>query len=1029
MSSSNSKSSIGTKLTLAVIAILLVGVVTATAVVGVAAVDSIGDSEPAGNASASTATANPAWIESSSDGNYTVTKLYDSDGDLIWSERTVQSGVSDNSGNYAYSTADSEYVYTVTDYYDNGVLEETVLYTYDRSTGELVSSNESVPGDVEGIRIDSSGNISYESSEEYSLTGQTRYTLNENASISVYDTSTGNVIKTISASSYESESASIVQSGGTTHQVLASTDDYTVVSVAVGDTSTRDLHIVSRSSGDSVYEIEDVDDPISNDAHERVVAASDGEIKIYARNYDGSEYRDFYTRFNYTGGYIVEERQGIVNASNPNPITVDFFRNEFAEDVTFTPVGELNLSAVNASDGNALSSNATVKIYNDTGQLIWVRNNVSSSEIYSNYAIDTYGGNYTVRVEAQGYEAAVQDATVTHNETTSLSYSLATTTTDSTAAGTLAIDSVTNDSGTAVSNWSAEIYDSNDSLVLTESNLSAPYSTNLTGNQTYTVQILADGYNTTNKSVTITENQTASTSFTLASSSTSDGDDSTDNTTTDDGDSTDNTTTTDDSDDGGFVGGGGSGSPVDAYAIIFGIGGIGFLLFLLVALFAFRELRKQSFALILVMMVLTTTVGPMLFIDPVSAQTDSAEYETADLLVFTASENKSQVAQETQDKVVALDPNTSEVAWETRLNNSTNGNIVYSVAWDESQNRIYATSMEEDGSIQLYELQDATGDVEDVHKLNLTPELIGKDTTARNGVLYFTTDGNSYRYDFENESLTATNSYTPSAQTYGIGFTDGQAAISTYGSEFITTYLGETEQYQTYTSGNITSIQHTEIGFLYQDNSNISLRNTSTGSVIWSSSTSQSTILYGATSEGQDTIYARVGDDLYSYERDSGNQSVLYDGSIPANTTAGFAQVDFKNGRIHTYQTVGGYDLANDTPTHLYHIHDSETGELLYSEEIAYDSNKHQSVAIVYEEADTVEVIVGGGGSDYSPEDVFGEIVGEQLMLTIGVLGGILFGLIFIVLVLKFVWSTVTAPFRILLFPFKIIWKAMKMVF
>jgi len=1019
MSSSQSNSSIGTKLTVAVIAVLLVGVVTATAIVGAAATGVIGDTEPAGNASASTATANPAWIESNSDGNYTVTKLYDSDGNLIWEERTVQSGVSDTSGNFAYSTADDQYVYTVTDYYDNGVLEETVLYTYDRSTGELVSANESVPGDVEGIRIDSSGNISYGSSEEYSLTGQTRYTLDENASISVYDTSTGNVTKTISASSYESESASIVQSGGTTHQVLASTDDYTVVSVAVGDTSSRDLHIVDRSSGSSVYEIEDVDDPISNDAHERVVAASDGEIKIYARNYDGSEYRDYFTRFNYTGGYIVEERQGIVNSSNPSPITVDFFRTEFAEDVTFTPVGELNLSATNASDGNALDSNGTVRIYNDDGHLIWERNNISSYEIYSNYAINTYGGNYTVRVEAQGYEASVQDATVTHNETTSLSYSLATTTTDSTAAGTLVIDSVTNDSGTAVSNWSAEIYDSNDSLVFSDSNLSAPYSTNLTANQTYTVQILADNYNTTSKSVTITENQTASTSFTLTASSTSDGDDSTDNTTTDDGNSTDNTTT-DDSDDGGFIGGGGNdGGLTDGLAVVFGVSGIGFLIFVLLAFLGFREMRKQSFALILIVMIVSTSVGPMLFVGDVTAQTDSPEYETADLLVFTAGENKSQVAQETQDKVVALNPNTSEVAWETRLNNSTNGNIVYSVAWDRSANRIYATSMEEDGSIHLYELQDATGDVEDVHRLNLTPELIGKDSIARNGVLYFTTDGNSYRYDFENESLTATNSYTPSAQTYGIGFTDGQAAISTYGSDFITTYLRETEQYQTYTSGNINSIQHTELGFLYQDSSNISLRNTSTGSVIWDSSTTQSTILYGATSDGQDTIYARVGDDFYSYDATTGNQSVLYDDSIPSNTTGGFAQVDYRNGLIHTYQTVGGYDLANDTPTHLYHIHDSETGELLYSEEIAYDSNKHQSVAIVYEQADTVEVIVGSGGSDYS----FGDVIGQQLMLTVGVLGGVLLGLLVIVVVLKFVWKTVTTPFRILLFPFKLIWR------
>ncbi|QLH78146.1 hypothetical protein HZS55_12900 [Halosimplex rubrum] len=1064
MSSSESKSGIGTKLTVAVLGMLLIGAVVSTAIIGAAAAGVIGDTEPVGDnnitTSTTTATTDVAWVDATTytSNNTTQTTLYDENGDKIWVTNLNDKYPDDfrverlqgetrpiqNMEWLNNIATDDKYVYVSVNFDNDEAGPKSIVYKLNQSTGNIVDEiGRNTSTSI--IRVDKSGNLRYDEFQRtYSLSKDTRYNLLDDGTIEVYNTSNttgdGTLEKTINAS-YDSE----IQGTGSQNTVLESTDGYVVVWVQVG--TRHDLHIVNRDTGQSEYEIEGVDGGdkgIQYDNTSRIVASPDGEIKLEVYTAQNSPNTHYFVRFDYENGTVVENQSGEVESyfnddgevDTRSPVEVDFFRNGFAEDVTFVPLGELSLS-VSDVNGSAINSTATVKIFNDNGHQIFERSDINGTEIQSNYIIDAYAGDYSVRVEADGYDGTVYSASIDEREQTALlNYTL------QEAIGTLKIDSVTNDSGTGVSNWSVEVYDSNDSLIHSESNLSAPYNTSLPANQTYTVAVLADGYNTTNETVSITDDTTSTTSFTLSSSGdSSDGGDSTDNT-TDDGDSTDNTTSTDDSDDGVFVGGdAGSGLIAQLGGLLAAV--IGFIAFpfsLTILFFVLLWLRRRrdggggngglfgpNFALMLIGLVLISGVAPYM-VGPASAQTDTPEYETADLLVFTAAENKSQVAQETQDKVVALNPNTSEVAWETRLNDSTNGNIVYSVAWDKSQHRIYATSMEEDGSIHLYELEDATGEVEDVHHLNLTPDAIGKDSIARDGTLYFTTDAGRYTYDFETENLTSTNSYTPPAEGYAIGFSDGQAAISTYGSDYITTYLGDTEQYQAYTTQNISSIQHTEIGFLYQDENNISLRNTLDRDVVWSDSTARTLRLHGATSNGQDTIYARVGASLYSYERDSGNQTVLYDGSIPDNTTAGFAEVDYKSGRIHTYQTVGGQDLANDTPTHLYHIHNASTGELLYSEEIVYDSNQHQSVAIVYEQTDTVEVIVGSGGSDYSPEDVFGELVGQQLMLIVGVFGSTLLGLIVILVVVKSVWKTVTLPFRILFFPFKMIGKFLKIV-
>jgi hypothetical protein len=135
-------------------------------------------------------------------------------------------------------------------------------------------------------------------------------------------------------------------------------------------------------------------------------------------------------------------------------------------------------------------------------------------------------------------------------------------------------------------------------------------------------------------------------------------------------------------------------------------------------------------------------------------------------------------------------------------------------------------------------------------------------------------------------------------------------------------------------------------------------------------------------------------------------------------------QLDYRSvngsGTIHTYNTIFAQNLAQSDSTHHYRIYDADTGDILYSESIAYDSNLHQSVAIVYDSQDTQTAVVGSSSSG---------VIGGEVLLAIALLLGSLIGLGIVALLLRSVWGILIYPVKLVLLPFRLVWSAIRWVF
>ena len=1005
-------SGIGEQFTLIILGLFVVAMVGGAAIVGAAAMDSVNDTEPVGdnNITNTSPTTNTtvAWVdETVTSDNNTRVNLYAKNGSKIWT-KTIHSpdGVTPDSdgGGQPNSTADAKHIYVVVNYNGNKFFENSTIYTLNRSTGNIV--NETTKSEfITSIRVDKSGDLRYNQHEErtYSLSKNTRYEILDSGSIEVYNTTgtTGNgtLEKTINASSYEPNPGS-----DGFNSVLTATDNYVVVIVDEegGFTNHGNIHIVNRETGESAYNISTVDSgdtfPNRYDNASRIVATPDGEIKLDVSCQATSSGEHYWVRYDYENGSLVEEQSETVDncGYEESSIDVDFFRNGFAEDVEFVPLGELTLSVTDGNQ-NTLNSTATVEVYKD-GRQIFERSNINSTDIQSNYSIDTYGGNYDVRVESAGYESTIYDAAIDQQaETIALDYSM-----EYVGTGAVNITSVTDGNNTELENWSVRVIDSNGETVRSVNNTTAPEEFELNAQNSYTVEVSKSGYPTTQQTVSISENTTTQVDFTLADETTE--------------------TTTDDGDDVGVIvpGGGGDGGTTDVLAVVFGVGGIGFLIFLLVAVVAFRS-GQQQFALILVMLVLSMTVAPPMFVGDVTAQTTESgpPDEVADLLVFTAFEDRN--GQPIKDTVYAVDPATNETAWVTELNhsNTTEPESAIAVASDETAHRIYALTIGDNDSVRAYSLESSSGDIVESHKLNLTSNQIGRFAEADNSNLYFNTPDETFRFDFESDSLTEMYTYeSVPVQAYSMGIQGGELQQAAYAPNLEATFVYEGTNRTDDFSGPVSRIDHTTQGYVYQTSGDSYLEFRTDGQTTWSYVESES-LLRAAASDGNQ-VYATVGDELRQYGTTANSdETVLYTANPSDKTSHRLSTLEYDSGHLHQFQTRQGTaeNLTSDRPTLVYRLYDPSTGDLVYETKIAHDSNYHRSVAVVHD-TDRISAIVGGS----EPANSLGDILDEYLP-TEYILAGL--GILFVAFVgiLLLIWKVAKMPVRVILAPVRfVIW-------
>jgi hypothetical protein len=988
MKNSLSNSGIGEQLTLAVLGLIFVGILASAGVLGAAAMDSVGDSEPVGDEN-TTATSEIAWLHATNNGdsNATTVTAYNETGTVIWESEVRNTNLSSGGGtSYSVAVGNNEYVY---------VNSNQEKYTFNASTGELVNREEYYSS---ALALDPYGNTLQLNHQKQSLSKDTHYAIDINGTITVSELSydgEGNYSKTqlknISGSSYESNIYDY-DDGSAHHIVEAASDDYVVVTTRIdrGTEDNYDMHVVNRSTGDSVYEIE------YTDRNGEAVVKPNGTIVLNTLlEPDTSaqgEYNETYVEINSDGEVVTEITE------NAADIDHDFFRNSWATNLTYTPIGEFEISIEKASLYE-YNNSYEITVYNESGEKIYHND---SAKFGSNY-IDAYGGSYDIKVDGVGIDAKrVNDTTIYHRQTASQTYSM-----EYVGTGKINITSVTDNNNTELDNWSVEIRN-NGEVVHSSTNTTAPEEVELTAQETYTVEVSKLGYITENQSYTVYENETTHASFTLEEESTDDGSDDSDN------------TTTDDSDDGveAIVGGdGSSGVSTDVLAVVVGVGGSGFLIFLLVAALAFRQLRRQSFALFMIMLVLVSAVGPMM-VGQATAQTDSTPPdEAADLLVFTAFEDRD--GQPVGDIVYAVDPSTDQTAWTATLNNSGTGDeSAIPVASDETANQVYAASIDPNNTIHIYAIDSATGEIVEAHETNISTDQLGRTAVADNGKFYINTPETTYEFDFISDSLTELYDYPyPPVGAYDMGVQDGNLQQAAYTSDggYASVYDGEENTDNI--NEDLDHIKYTSEGYLYETSAG-DLEFYKNGSTTWSEVLTDGYLRAGASDGNQ--VYAKIGDRLRRYGTTANSEdATLYTAPSYENTSYRLSTLEYDAGYIHDFETRQGTteNLTSDTPTLVYRMHDPADGSVVYSTEIAHDSNYHRSVAIVHN-TDSVTAIIGSGDTDYSVDDVLGEFLPTEYILA----GLVILSVLFVGVVL-ILWQLVKMPVRVISAPLRfLIW-------
>ncbi|RDZ64031.1 hypothetical protein C5B90_13090 [Haloferax sp. Atlit-12N] len=993
--------SIGEQLTLVVIGLFFVAMVGGAAIVGAAAMDSVNDTEPVGNETDAKTTANIAWLNATNWGGSNSTEItaYNETGTVLWQTSVRNEDIGNTEGSARSAVVgNGEYVYVASNY---------ELYKLNATTGELINTTGS---GGQRVALDPSGNLlTTLDHQRQSISKDTVYSLDANGTLTVSDASydgTGNYSTTTTAeyasSSYETENISEVahQTHNTVH---ASTDEYVVISVRIEGRSEDewDTHIVNRSTGESVYEIEYTD----QGSLQTAAVKPNGTLIVNAYiKPDASaqgEINETYVEFDTATGTVVTEKTG-----NAAELEHDFFRNSWVSSLEYYAVGEYEVS-INKASLYSYDHSYQISIYNESGAKIYQND---SAEFGPNY-IDAYGGTYDIEVDGLGLQPQrINNTTVYHAQTNTQSFSI-----EYAGTGTLNITSVTNDSGTELENWSVQVSDSSGETIRSAQNTTAPVEYELTAGESYTVEVSKSGFNTTQQSVSISENNTTQVDLTLV--------DETTETTTDDGG---DETTTDDGDDVGVIvpGGGGDDGTTDVLAVVFGVGGIGFLIFLLVAVLAFRS-GQQQFALILVILVLSMMVAPPMMVGDVTAQTTESgpPEEVADLLVFTAFEDRN--GQPIKDTVYAVDPSTNETAWVTELNASGTGNeSAIAVASDETAHRIYALTIGDNDSVRAYSLESSSGDIVESHKLNLTSYQLGRFAVAGDSSLYFNTPDKTYSFDFSSDSLTEMYTYeSVPVQAYSMGIQDGQLEQAAYAPDLEATFVYEGTNRTDDFGGSLSRIDHTTQGYVYQTSGESYLEFRTDGQTTWSYVESES-LLRAAASDGT-SVYATVGDELRQYGTTANSdETVLYTANPSDKTSHRLSTLEYDSGHLHQFQTRQGNteNLTSDTPTLVYRMHDPSTGDLVYETKIAHDSNYHRSVAVVHD-TDKISAIVGGSEPAYSLGDILDEYLPTEYILA-GL--GILF--VAFVGILLLIWKVAKMPLKILSFPFKMFWKLLKML-
>ncbi|WP_134672483.1 carboxypeptidase-like regulatory domain-containing protein [Halorussus marinus] len=991
--------SIGEQLTLVVIGLFFVAMVGGAAIVGAAAMDSVNDTEPVGNETDAKTTANIAWLNATNWGGSNSTEItaYNETGTVLWQTSVRNEDIGNTEGSARSAVVgNGEYVYVASNY---------ELYKLNATTGELINTTGS---GGQRVALDPSGNLlTTLDHQRQSISKDTIYSLDANGTLTVSDASydgTGNYSTSTTAeyasSSYETKNISEVahQTHNTVH---ASTDEYVVISVRIEGRSEDewDTHIVNRSTGESVYEIEYTD----QGSLQTAAVKPNGTLIVNAYiKPDASaqgEINETYVEFDTATGTVVTEKTG-----NAAELEHDFFRNSWVSSLEYYAVGEYEVS-INKASLYSYDHSYQISIYNESGAKIYQND---SAEFGSNY-IDAYGGTYDIEVDGLGLQPQrINNTTVYHAQTNTQSFSI-----EYAGTGTLNITSVTNDSGTELENWSVQVSDSSGDTIRSAQNTTAPVEYELTAGESYTVEVSKSGFNTTQQSVSISENNTTQVDFALT--------DETTETTTDDGGGE---TTTDDGDDVGVIvpGGGGDGGTTDVLAVVFGVGGIGFLIFILLAVLAFRS-GQQQFALILVMLVLSMMVAPPMMVGDVTAQTteSSPSEEVADLLVFTAFEDRN--GQPIKDTVYAVDPATNETAWVTELNhsNTTEPESAIAVASDETANQVYALSLDSNNTAHIYSIDSASGDTVESHKLNLTSTQLGRWAVADNGTLHFSTSETTYRFDFSDDSLTEMYTYeSVPIQSYSMGIQDGQLEQAAYSDDLGATFIYKGTNRTDDFSGSLSRIEFTSQGYVYQTSGDSYLEFRTDGQTTWSYVESES-LLRAAASDGNQ-VYATVGDELRQYGTTANSdETVLYTANPSDNTSHRLSTLEYDSGYLHQFQTRQGTaeNLTSDTPTLVYRLYDPSTGDLVYETKIAHDSNYHRSVAVVHD-TDRISAIVGGSEPAYSLGDILDEYLPTEYILA-GL--GILF--VAFVGILLLIWKVAKMPVRVILAPVRfVMWLA-----
>ncbi|MBP1986980.1 PEGA domain-containing protein [Halolamina salifodinae] len=552
-------SNLGEQLTIAAVALFIVLAVAGTTILTVAAMNSVGDSEPVGNETDAQISTDIAWLEATTNGGSTTTEItaYNETGTIIWQTEVTNSNLSSGlTGASVVGT--SEYVY---------VASNKEIYTLNASTGNLTNRTDNY---VTQLALDPSDNLlTSVSHESQSLSKDTIYSIDKNATITVDNASydgTGNIStttdKTISVSSYESDTINTLN--GNENDILAATDEYVVVSVYTNRTDDPyDMHIVDRSTGDSVYEIQ-----YTHPSYvQRAVVKPNGTIVLNAQIKPESsaqgDINETFVEFDTDTGTVVTEV-----TKNSQNLTHDFFRNGWIANLTFTSLGEFDVT-INKATVYEYNHSYQISIYDQSGAKIYQND---SAEFGHNY-IDAYGGTYDIKVDGLGLrEQRVNDTTIYHARTNTEKFSM-----EYVGTGYLNITSVKDKNSTELENLSVQINDSAGESVYSASNTTAPVETELTAGESYTVTISKPGYFTESKSISISENNTTQISFRLS-------------------EKTDSTNTTNDSDGGStIIGGGGSsdGLSSNMNIILYGIGGgSSFLFLLLLALYSARKARQ-----------------------------------------------------------------------------------------------------------------------------------------------------------------------------------------------------------------------------------------------------------------------------------------------------------------------------------------------------------------------------------------------------------------------------------------------------